>query len=222
MPAARLWLVRHGQTDWNVAGRIQGQTPTELNAQGRLEAQRLAELFAKNPRRFAWCYTSDLPRAAQTAHILAERLSLEVSTMVGLREREFGSLEGAYPEQIRAARAASGTKPTADLADWSGVTGVETDGALYERVSGALREIAGKHADEDVLVVTHGGAMGRVIYRALGIPDGTPRHFPLSNGMVAVLCWHEDHFHVLTLVDLPFFLAGAAPATDTALSPKAD
>lgn len=218
---ARLWLVRHGQTDWNVAGRIQGQTPTELNAQGRREAQLLADLFAKNPRPFAACYSSDLPRAAQTAHILVERLGIPMHLLNALREREFGSLEGAFPDQIRAARAVAGTTQTADLADWTGVTGVESDVALYQRVAAALVEISDGHPDQDVLVVTHGGVIARVVYRALGIPDGTPRHFPLSNGVVVVLQWHGAHFHVLTFADLPF-LAGAPLAPDTALMPKSD
>ena len=151
--SARLWLVRHGQTDWNVAGRIQGQTPTELNAEGRREAHVLAELLAKNGRRFAACYASNLPRAAQTARILADKLSIPVQLVEALRERDFGSLEGAYPAQIRAARAASGAAPTADLASWHGVTGIESDAALYERVAGGLLEISQKHGDEDVLVV---------------------------------------------------------------------
>jgi 2,3-bisphosphoglycerate-dependent phosphoglycerate mutase len=220
--AARLWLIRHGQTDWNVEGRIQGQTPTELNAQGRKEAQMLADLFADNARKFAVCYASDLPRAMQTAQIVADRLTVSVTAAAALRERDFGSLEGANPAQIRAAREASGTPLTADLADWSGVRGVESDAAVYQRVAAGLREISQRHAGQDVLVVTHGGVIARVVYRSLGIPDGTPRHFPLSNGIVAVVRWHEDHFHLLTLADLPFVLTGAPPAADTALIPKSD
>ena len=220
--AARLWLVRHGQTDWNLAGRIQGRTPTELNAHGRQEANLLADLLAKNGRKFSACYASDLPRAAQTAQILTGRLSIPVQLVPALQERDFGSLEGAYPEQIRAARAASGVPHTADLAHWHGVTGIESDAALYERVAAALLDISQKHGDQDVLVVTHGGVIARVVYRPLDIHDGMPRHFPMSNGIVAVVRWHADHLHLLTLADLPFLLAGAPLAADTALIPKSD
>jgi 2,3-bisphosphoglycerate-dependent phosphoglycerate mutase len=218
--AARLWLLRHGQTDWNAAGRIQGHSPTELNAQGRREAQALAALFANNARAFSACYASDLPRAVQTAQIIADKLSISVRLAVGMRERDFGALEGANPEEIRAARAAAGTPLTADLADWTGVPGVEPDAALYERVAAALWGISQRHGNEDVLVVTHGGVIARVVYRALGIPDGAPRHFPLSNGIVAVVRWQEDHLHLLALLDLPFVLAGAPSAVDTALTAR--
>ncbi len=220
MPASptRLWLIRHGQTDWNAAGRIQGQTPTELNAQGRCEAARLAGLLAQSSRRFAACYTSDLPRAAQTAQILAARLGIGVHPDPALRERDFGPLEGAFPAQIRAARAAAGVPLSGDLADWTGMPGVETNDELWLRIAAALREIAARHPAQDVLVVTHGGVMARALYRTLGISDGAPRRFPLSNGMVAILEAHPKGFGLVTLADM-LLLAGEPPAPDTATMP---
>ena len=63
----QLWLVRHGETEWNVVGRVQGHTKTELNEKGRLQAGELGRrLRGKN---FAAVYASDLPRAYQTAEI---------------------------------------------------------------------------------------------------------------------------------------------------------
>jgi broad specificity phosphatase PhoE len=219
--APRLWLVRHGQTDWNAVGRIQGQSPTELNAAGRAEAGVIADYLARANRRFAACYASDLPRAAQTAEILARPFGLTVQIRVDLRERNFGPYEGLFPDSIRAARTAAGLPASGDLADWTGMPGVETNEQLWSRAAGALREISGKHAQQapcDILVVTHGGVMARAIYRTLGIPDGTPRHFPLSNGIIAILEAYPEGFRLLTFADLRL-LAGEAPALDTATMP---
>jgi broad specificity phosphatase PhoE len=224
----RLWLVRHGQTDWNAVGRIQGQTPTELNAVGRAEAVALADQLVRagrGGRRFVACYASDLPRAAQTAEILARPFGLSVQTRVDLRERNFGPYEGLFPDAIRAARVAAGLSPSGDLADWTGMPDVESNDQLWSRSAAALHEISAIHAHQapcDILVVTHGGVMARAIYRTLGIPDGTPRHFPLSNGIIAVLeassSSGTESFRLLTFADLRL-LGGESPALDTATMP---
>ncbi len=216
--ATRLWLIRHGQTDWNAIGRVQGQSPTELNAEGRREAQEVGAILARRPGKFAACYASDLPRAAETARIIAGQVGLQVSEVAGLRERSFGKLEGATSAEVRAARVAAGLAHSSDLADWTGLPGVESNDALYARSSSALREISERHPAADVLVVTHGGVMGRILFNTLGIPDSTPRRFPLSNGICAIIQAFPENFYLLTLADLGL-LAGDAPAPDTAMSP---
>lgn len=215
---ARLWLIRHGQTDWNAAGRIQGQSPTELNAEGRREARDLSVILARTPRRFAACYASDLPRATQTAEILAAPHRLIVTPESALRERTFGPLEGAWPTEIRAARAQASLGHSGDLADWTGMPGVESNDSLWQRSSAALRAISQRHADQDVLVVTHGGVIARILYRTLEIPDGTPRYFPLSNGIVVIIECHPAHFALVTLADM-LLLAGDRRSPDTAMMP---
>jgi broad specificity phosphatase PhoE len=216
--APRLWLIRHGQTDWNAIGRIQGQSPTELNAAGRAEAAAIAEFLVGAGRQFAACYASDLPRAAQTAAILAAPFGLQVQLRAELRERDFGPYEGLSGDRIRAAREAAGLPPSGDLADWTGMPGVETNDQLWERTAEVLREISHAHRAPnplDILVVTHGGVMSRAVYRTLGIPDGTPRHFPLSNGIIAILEAYPAGFRLATLADFRL-LAGHPPAHDTA------
>jgi broad specificity phosphatase PhoE len=210
---ARLWLVRHGQTDWNAAGRIQGHTPTELNATGRAQAAALAAQLAG--KTFAAVWSSDLPRAAQTAEALAKPHNLPVQTTPDLRERSFGNFEGASSDEIRAARTALGLEQTGDLADWTGMPGIESNDALWERVAGILRQLSDQYPDQDVLVATHGGVLARAVYRTLAIPDGTPRRFPLSNGIVAVLQYRKDAFYLLSLVDMNL-VTGQRPAADTA------
>jgi 2,3-bisphosphoglycerate-dependent phosphoglycerate mutase len=214
----RLWLIRHGQTDWNRAGRIQGQSPTHLNSEGLAEARALAEILAAANHRYAACYASDLPRAAETADAIAQRLGISVQLTPALRERDFGALEGAFPEQIRAARAAAGLAHTHDLADWTGMPGIESNEDLWQRAAAALRDIAGRHPGNDVLVVTHGGLIARTVFRVLGIPDGTPRRFSLANGILAILECYPANFRLLSLANL-LLLSGHAPAVDTATMP---
>jgi broad specificity phosphatase PhoE len=101
-----LWLVRHGQTDWNVQGRWQGQTPDAppLNAAGLAQAQTLAEQLADQAARdgiaFAALYSSDLLRARQTAEVIARRLGLPVCLDARLREAHLGAWEGMLGHEV--------------------------------------------------------------------------------------------------------------------------
>ena len=86
-------LVRHGQTDWNLARRIQGNTDIPLNDTGRVDALAAAEVLATES--FDAVYASPLVRAQETAQIIATRLGLPAPvTTRGVREREFGEAEG--------------------------------------------------------------------------------------------------------------------------------
>ncbi len=216
---ARIWLVRHGQTDWNAQRRIQGHTPTDLNAAGRAEAAMLAGWFAT--RQFASVWSSDLPRAAQTAAVIAAAIRLPVHTSPLLRERELGQFEGKTWDQVRQMRSELTGSPlqNGDLADWTGIPGVETDQQLWRRVSGLLHQVAAENSG-DVLVVSHGGVIKHTICHVLGLPSGSPRRFPLSNGITAVLTLRQDGFYLQSLLDIGL-LAGAPQSADTAMAPSA-
>lgn len=212
---ARLWLVRHGQTDWNAQRRIQGHTPTELNKVGIAQAHQLAVFFAH--RRFSAIWSSDLPRAAQTARIIGEKLSMGIRTTEHLRERDLGEYEGKTWDEIRHMRGIAPHTPLAngDLSDWIGVADVESDAALWLRVRQVLEGISTENPGQDVLIVTHGGVMKHTVWHVLGLPDGAPRRFPLSNGITAILQQRSDGFYLLSLLDIAI-IDGHASATDTA------
>jgi 2,3-bisphosphoglycerate-dependent phosphoglycerate mutase len=144
-----LLLVRHGETDWNAAGRLQGHTDQPLSDYGRAQARRLAEELAGE--QFDAIYASDLARASETAEIVAERLHLPVDLDPDLREKNWGTWEGLTSEERLE---------------------VEPDGESTEqhqrRVLAALGRIAAKHPHGRVLVVTHGGSMRRVQTEVLG------------------------------------------------------
>jgi broad specificity phosphatase PhoE len=138
-----LLLVRHGETDWNAEGRLQGHTDRPLNDYGRRQAGALAEELAADSIDAA--YSSDLARARETAEIVAARLGLAVSVDPGLREKNWGSWEGLTPDERL-------------KVDYVG----ESTQAHRERTLASLLAIAERHPGERVLVVTHGGSVRRV------------------------------------------------------------
>jgi len=146
-----LLLVRHGETDWNADGRLQGQTDRPLSDYGRRQARKLAE--ALEGEELEAIYSSDLARARETAEIVGERLGLPVELDPELREKDWGTWEGL-------------TAVERDRVEFAG----ESTQAHQERILGALRRIAERHPrDCRVLVVTHGGSMRRVQTAAMGM-----------------------------------------------------
>ena len=95
-----LHFVRHGETDWNREGRIQGVADVPLSALGREQAQELAASLATRP--IGALYSSDLRRALETAKPLGERLGVRAHTAPALRERDFGVNEGRMAAEVAA------------------------------------------------------------------------------------------------------------------------
>jgi broad specificity phosphatase PhoE len=145
-----LLLVRHGETDWNAEGRLQGHTDRPLNEYGRRQAQRLADELAGEE--LEAIYSSDLARARETAEIVGERLGLPVVLDPDLREKNWGTWEGLTPVE----------RDTVELVG-------ESTEEHAARTLGALRRIAERHPEGRVLVVTHGGSLRRVQVEVLGV-----------------------------------------------------
>ncbi len=146
-----LLLVRHGETDWNADGRLQGQTDRPLSDYGRRQARQLAEELVDEE--LEAIYASDLARARETADIVGERLGLPVALDPQLREKDWGTWEGL-------------TAVERDRVEFVG----ESTEAHSERMLHALRRISERHpGDARVLVVTHGGSMRRIQSAVLGM-----------------------------------------------------
>jgi len=165
MAPTTILLVRHGETDWNAEGRIQGQTNSSLNERGREQARTLAEQLAGE--QIDAVYSSDLDRARETAEILALRLDLPVVLDPALRERNFGSWEGRTVAELEELwpgaweRWRDGNEAEGDVEDHL---------ALAERIRGAISRLAAAHPGGRILVVAHGGAMRVILMDADGIP----------------------------------------------------
>jgi probable phosphoglycerate mutase len=165
MAPTTILLVRHGETDWNAEGRIQGQTNSSLNARGRGQAEALAGQLAGE--QIDAVYSSDLDRARETAEILALKLDLPVVLDPGLRERNFGSWEGRTVAELDELwpgaweRWRDGNEAEGDVEDHI---------ALAERIREAIRRLAAAHPGGRILMVTHGGAMRVILMDADGVP----------------------------------------------------
>jgi probable phosphoglycerate mutase len=178
VPETTILLVRHGETDWNAARRIQGQTNSPLNERGRAQANALADELAGEP--ITAVYSSDLDRARETAEILAGRLGLPVVVDPALRERNFGSWEGKTVDELEArwpgawARWRDGNEGEGDVEDHL---------ALARRVRDAVHRLAAAHPGERILVVAHGGAMRVILMDAEGLqyPEERRRQPPIAN-----------------------------------------
>jgi probable phosphoglycerate mutase len=198
MPVAtRIIAVRHGETDWNVDARIQGQLDIGLNDKGRWQAQRAARALAEES--LDAVYSSDLSRAHATAQAIASAQSsqvLPVHTHTGLRERAFGKFEGQtytaiaeqWPEEARLWRIRD-----PDFAPVGGESPVQ----VLARVARTVDDIASRHLGEQIVLVSHGGVMDMLYRLATQQSVNTPRTWDLGNAAINRLLWTPEG---LTLV----------------------
>jgi broad specificity phosphatase PhoE len=153
-------LTRHGETDWNLARRVQGHTDVPLNAAGIEQAAELARSLADVP--LAAVYSSDLARARDTAEAVARLHGLDVTVDPDLREKHFGTWEGLTDREI------AERFPDAVSGSWGDG---ETSEQVAERVLRVLARISKDHAPGPVLVVSHGGPL-RAILQHLSVEHG--------------------------------------------------
>ena len=165
----QLCLVRHGQTDWNLEGRYQGQSDVPLNEKGFEQAKSLVgKLKGKT---FITIYTSDLLRAQQTAEPIANALGLPIQIEPRLREINQGEWEGVLVDDIKARYAGLWSQRTVDPASVR-PPGGETVSEVAARVYAALDDIARLIPAGNVLIVSHGLSIATAICRDKGIPVG--------------------------------------------------
>lgn len=158
----RIYLARHGETDWNAAHRIQGSTDTHLNALGREQAAALAKQLAGV--HFDAVYSSRLARSRETADIVRGKNT--VTGLAELNERAAGRFQGF--------RTDSDSVATAEYNRRKGTSGDDLDGGetletLLARVSTALTAIERRYPGGSVLVVGHGGTNQAILKALLGL-----------------------------------------------------
>ena len=180
MTAAQLCLVRHGETEWNNQGILQGWMEVTLNRLGRQQARSMAVQFDRTE--FAAVWSSPLIRARETAEIVAPLIRLPFPRFHdGLMERNFGIFQGV---------------PKAELAELNPVElqlimkrnpaghfeGGETMDEFADRIMDALVDIGARHAGQKVLVITHGWVMDVVTRHINGLPRKAILNMKRKNG----------------------------------------
>jgi broad specificity phosphatase PhoE len=178
----RLYLVRHGATEWNTTKRAQGQADVPLTAEGRIQATDTAERLARTD--VAGVYSSDLTRASDTARLIAASHGLDVVEDPDLREIDQGDWTGLTTDEIRT----KWPDRWGPARHYTERPGGESPQQVRKRALEAIRRIVEKHPDEDVVVVSHGGTIRWLSAEALGYDDKrSARIRGLGNGAVVCL-----------------------------------
>ena len=179
--ATRIVAIRHGETDWNAATRIQGQLDIGLNELGRWQAQRLADALADAA--LDAVYASDLARARDTAQPLARRAGLTVHTDPGLRERGFGVFEGLTFDEIEQ-RFPDGARRWRQRDASFGPDGGETLNGFYARAVATVTALAARHRGQHIAVVAHGGVLDALYRAATRVALDAPRTWQVGNASI--------------------------------------
>lgn len=182
----RIFLVRHGETDWNLAGRLQGSHDIPLNDLGREQAADTARVVDRLSGGAASLdfVASPLSRASQTMAILRAELGLQPDGFrrdPRLREIGFGRWEGSTWPELRRRDPVSLAARDADPWNYA-PPGGESYAALSARVLAAIGELAG-----DSVVVTHGGVVRAMLHAFAGMPASDAVELPVRQGAVYLI-----------------------------------
>lgn len=183
---SRLFLVRHGETDWNIAGRLQGKRDIPLNSLGREQAAEVGRVLGQMVEEVRTLHyvSSPLSRAVETMRILRTTLDLPAAdfrTDDDLKELSFGRWEGStwpdlrrrFPEDVEAR----------DREPWHFAPPAgESYAELAARACGVVDRLA-----EDSVVVTHGGVIRALLQARTGMPAGEAALLPIRQGAIYVL-----------------------------------
>jgi probable phosphoglycerate mutase len=188
MKKTEIILIRHGETEWNSQKRMQGHSNSDLSLVGQAQIQALGQWMKNVP--FDLIYSSDSPRAKQTAESITQFSGHELQFDQRLREKNLGVFEGLtseearerHPEVFRLFKTA-GSKYVIDEG--------ESTQQLQDRALEIVNEIRIKHPEERVLLVTHGGFIRVVMKHSLGLSLETPTRFLIRNTGVFRLEWED-------------------------------
>ena len=194
----RIIAIRHGETAWNVDTRIQGQLDIPLSANGRWQAERLANALRNEP--ITTIYASDLARAWETAQYVSNATGLKVIKEEALRERGFGDFEGKTFAEIEVQLPEQSMRWRKRDPDFSPAGG-ESLIDLRSRVVAGAERLAAQHPGELIALVAHGGVMD-VLYRAATRLDiQAPRTWALGNTAINRLLWTPEGFTLVGWAD---------------------
>ena len=207
----RLLLMRHGQSQWNEAGRYQGQADIPLSQLGQQQAAALAQRLASEP--IAAVHCSDLQRALATAEMVARPHALPAQADPLWRELAFGAWEGLSYQEIAERFPADWHAWLADPVS-IGPPGGESLTRLAERVRQALaavraRSPADGESDTSVAVVSHAGTLQVLLCLALGVDLSRYWQFRLDHGSLSLL-WLYQEGAILALLNDCSHLSGRA------------
>jgi broad specificity phosphatase PhoE len=179
-----LYLVRHGETDWNQEDRWQGHHDLPLSASGRAQAAAVAARLAGE--RLTQLHSSDLRRAAETAQVIAEACALDFHASVALREVDVGNWAGLTRSEAKERFPEGYARRRAGGTGWEGGESYEQMG---RRVGAYVTELLdGARGSDRIALVCHSGVVRMLVVRALGLAPGERSRIGANDhGAVSVL-----------------------------------
>ncbi|PKB72125.1 MAG: hypothetical protein BZY87_01980 [SAR202 cluster bacterium Io17-Chloro-G6] len=185
-----LLIVRHGETDWNAEERIQGHTDIGLSVTGAEQARLLGARLASIPIDVAYC--SDLKRASETATLAIGEREVVLNRTASLREYHKGSFEGMTLTEIKDQFPDDYPRYLEKNLDYAPAGG-ETTRDVSSRMAQVFGEIKGKHLNETVLVVGHGGSLRAGMVSLLSMPLEGNWSFVFGNCGLTLIETYEDN-----------------------------
>jgi len=184
-----LYLIRHGEIEANVNRHWHGSTDSELNENGRRQAQQMALHVAKNHPEISAVYCSPLRRTFHTASPLAKRLNLDLQADADLREYSIGHLEGTPYEELMDKH--EFFKSIASNPDYA-PEGGESLNQVCLRVVAALTRLKKRHQGQSIAIVSHGAAMGIALTHLLDNRVYPFHDYHMVNTGYSKLVWSSE------------------------------
>lgn len=213
MQRTQVIIVRHGQTEWNIANIRQGHLDSPLTEEGIAQAKALARRLMRE--KFSVIYSSDLGRAMQTARIIAEATGHPIIGDARLRERHLGIFQGLSSQEIKE-KFPEEYKLHRTLGPNYVIPAGESVQQQVARNVAYLNEIAARHLGESILVITHGGVLSGLFRHTFSIPFEAPRRFEFTNAGLNVFMYEEGDWFLQTWGDLSHLENGATDDSDDA------
>jgi broad specificity phosphatase PhoE len=195
-----VYLIRHGETDWNRDGRWQGHRDVPLSVAGRAQAKRLAHRLSKSEPRFDSLFSSDLSRALETARILGGALGLRPTATPELREINLGTWAGKTREEIALAFPGEWLRMQRNEDIPRG--GGETFSAFQRRILEWLNRATKDQERRTICAVTHGGCIRAVLLHTLGLTWAERDRIPsIDNGSITIVERSAGEWKVVRMND---------------------
>jgi probable phosphoglycerate mutase len=207
MSRTEFLVIRHGETAWNAQTRIQGHLDSPLNEEGLAQALLVGERLQRE--QFSTLYCSDLGRALQTVQPIADRTGHDIVREPRLRERHLGVFQGLTGAECEARYAQDYARFKSRDPDHV-VPGGESIRQLFERVSSIFRDLAARHPDERVVVVTHGGVLDALHRFAGNVPLEQARAFSIYNASLNIIVCEDERWSIARWGDITHLTRDAA------------
>ncbi|MGH8225220.1 MAG: histidine phosphatase family protein [Gammaproteobacteria bacterium] len=179
----RLWLARHGETDWSATGKHTGRTDVPLNAKGRAQAESLGRGLAALDMHFAGAWTSPLSRARETAKLAGFP---DAVPMDDLLEWDYGEFEGRKTSDIRR---------ELNDPDWLIWTAAIREGEMPDDVGRRADRARAAliNTEDDIILFAHGHFLRMFAARWMGLAAATGQHLALGTGTISILGYEHEY-----------------------------